>query len=70
MQPYFVNDFGYDGNTPAVEAVLDGTYISPPECDPVLKDFLAHCKRLPEIPTECCPRHTDTNEHCKSWKKA
>ena len=23
MQPYFVNDFGYDGNTPAVHDVLD-----------------------------------------------
>jgi hypothetical protein len=57
MQPYFVNDFGNDDNTPAVDAALDGTYIPPPECDPVLKDFLAHCKRMPEIPTECCPCH-------------
>jgi hypothetical protein len=29
MQPYIVNDFGYDGSTPAVDAVLNGTYIYP-----------------------------------------
>ena len=27
MQPYFVADFGYTGNTPAAEAVLNGTYV-------------------------------------------
>ena len=39
MQPSFVADFGYTGNTPAAEAVLNGTYIPPPDCDPVLSDF-------------------------------
>ena len=70
MQPYFMNDFGRAGNTPAVDAVLDGTHIPPPECDPVLKDFLAHRKRMPEIPKDCCPRHIDTAEHCQAWKHA
>ncbi len=42
MQDYFVRDFGYDGNTPAADAVLAGTYVPPPEADPVMVDFLRH----------------------------
>jgi hypothetical protein len=48
---------------------MEPTY-TPPECDPVLKDFLAQCKRMPEIPNECCPHHINTLEHCQAWKKA
>ena len=53
MQPSFVAEFGYTGNTPAAEAVLNGTYVPPPDCDPVLQDFLAHCKRPTGIPLTC-----------------
>ena len=70
MQPSFVAEFGYTGNTPAAEAVLNGTYVPPPDCDPVLQDFLAHCKRPPGIPTDVCPRHITTTEHSNGWKKA
>jgi hypothetical protein len=64
MQPSFVAGFGYTGNTPATEAVLNGSYVSPLDCDPVLCDFLAHCKRPPGIPTDTCPWHVDTSKHC------
>jgi hypothetical protein len=70
MQPSCIADFGYTGNTPVAEAVLNGTYIAPPDCDPVLQDFLVHCKRPPGIPVDTCPRHITTSEHCNGWKKA
>ena len=71
MQPSIVRDFGFDGNTPAADAVLDGTYDPPSDIDPTLQTFLQHCKRPPSVPPDPpCPRYVTTKDHIQAWRKA
>ena len=47
MLPPFTNDFGFLADTAAAQAVIDGTYIPPPEMDPYLIELLQAMK-MPE----------------------
>jgi hypothetical protein len=44
MQSPLLEDFGYLGLTPAADAVLDGTYVPPPEVDEMTWKFLFHLR--------------------------
>ena len=36
----FINNFGYLANTAAAKAVINGTYVCPPDMDPYLVEFI------------------------------
>jgi hypothetical protein len=44
----FIDDLGLHGEGPAIEAVMDGTYIPPASATSATVDFLAACKAHPQ----------------------
>jgi exonuclease III len=69
-EPLF-SDFGYLGDTPHADMVLNGTYIPPPLTDPYATLLLAHMKRPPNMPSVApCSQFVTTENHSSSWKKA
>ena len=63
-----VGAFGYQGNEPLENEVLQGTYVPPPETSRYAKLFLKHCIRPPNMP--CGESQVSTADHCKGWKRA
>jgi len=66
-----VNDFGFQGVGRSVDAVLDGTYITPTSMDEITKQFIKHLKQ-PEHATAAgdYPTSLPTTEFKKYWLKA
>ena len=48
MDEEFIDDLGLHGEGPAIEAVMDGTYIPPASATSATIDFLAACKAHPQ----------------------
>ena len=49
MRDPFLWDFGFLADTPSADAVMSGTYSSPPMLDPYLKELLIQLRRPPSI---------------------
>jgi hypothetical protein len=70
MTSPLVDDFGYLGDTPVAEAVLDGTYVAPKGTDPYAVKLLAQMRwpdciqGQPELPS--C---VSLQSHINGWKK-
>lgn len=68
MRESLRSDLGYMGLTPAAEAILDGTYQSPPGIPIYTREFLAHLKRETnqiEFPT----LEINKGDFQQGWKK-
>ena len=48
MNGQLLEDIGYLGNTEAAQAILDGTYISPPGTNPYAIEFIKQLKYDPK----------------------
>jgi hypothetical protein len=70
MNEPLLSDFGYLGDMPAADAVLDGTYVPPPEVDEMTRKFLHHLKRPYIDDTHKVLNHLfTTDEFITSWKR-
>jgi hypothetical protein len=68
-----VSDFGYRNNTPASQAVLEGTYVCPPGTDRFAALLIDKLKRPPLSPTATpfVPRkHITLEDNTRAWNKA
>jgi hypothetical protein len=66
-----LTQFGYLGDTPQTEAVLEGTYEPPPETDYFAKLLLGHMGYPVGMnSTNCIPTRITNEEHALSWKRA
>jgi len=63
-----VEEFGYQGNEQAENAVLQGSYAPPPLASRYSKLFLKHCVAPPGLPTS--NDQVSTADRCKGWKRA
>ena len=71
MQPPFVQDFGYVGDTPAADQVLNGSYVPPPEMNERLQELLKFARRPDNVPENPpCQQFITTEDHQQAWKKA
>jgi hypothetical protein len=68
LQDPLVHDLGYLGDTPAGQAILEGTYDIPPAVDKYTALYLKELATPPNLP----PMHTltfTTSEFKQSWKR-
>jgi hypothetical protein len=71
MQEPLLSDLGYLGDTDAADAILDGTYICPPEVDDYTKEFLACLQQPTQVNPEAAIHTSITKTDFQSyWKKA
>ena len=71
---HFSQEFGYRNNTPAREAVLNGTYTPPPGTDPSAAALLAGlhypAPPPPHVHLYELVQYITTEDHIKGWRKA
>jgi hypothetical protein len=71
LQEPLLSEFGYLGDSPNTDAVLDGTYVPPPGTDYYASLLLQHMQRPPGMPsTPQCDQFVSTQDHVASWKRA
>ena len=61
MHGPLARDLGFQGDSPACEAILNGTYIPPPGTDPYTIEYLNHLRRIPNI-THSPPNFISTDD--------
>ena len=63
-----LSDFGYLGDSPATQQVLEGIYHIPPNTDPYARKLIACLRRSPLLP--CISKSISTQDHIQAWNKA
>jgi hypothetical protein len=64
------NEFGYTSNTPALRAVLDGTYVAPQDSDKTTKDLFDEIAAIRRRVPEDSVSISITPAHWKQYWKA
>ena len=68
LQQPLLDDFGFLGDTPAAEAVLNGTYQPPDGTPPLVALLLRHVASPSTFPPGLeCPDFVSTQDHQRSW---
>jgi hypothetical protein len=71
LQEPLLSEFGYLGDSPNSEAVLEGTYVPSPETNYYGALLLGHMNYPPRMDhSNCLPDKVTTTDHEGNWKKA
>lgn len=64
-----MDDLGYLADTPAANAILEGTYCPNTDVDDNTTTFLRHLKRPADVPTTSVFPYLSSASHSDGWKK-